>query len=130
MHWHPYYTFTEGSQVPAVPDAIRNFSLREWKRWKRADLDELLETGALPVELRDEADGAVRAAERAAAGLATGRLEAGRALLAAMEAREAYEQAYRDAYHEAYTSSVVAELWKEDMRKLRRRRAAAILLLH
>lgn len=113
--------------VAAPADApIRNYSLRNWRNWKRRDLEE----GELPAELRDEADQAVREATQASAELSAGNVEAANALAVAMQARESYEEAYRQAYQEAYVAEVVAELWKADMRKLRRRRAAALLLLH
>ena len=120
------FAYQGSTDAPASGDIIRNFSLREWRKWRRKDLEE----GELPGELRREADAAIREATQAAAELAAGNVEAANALAVAMQAREAYEQAYRDAYQEAYVASVVAELWKADMRKLRRRRAAAILLLH
>lgn len=117
-----------GSAPVVIPDAIRNFSLRNWRNWKRDEED--LEAGFLPTELRIEANEAVKEATQAASALAAGRVEAVNALAVAMQAREAYENAYRQAYQDAYVAEVVAELWKADMRKLKRRRAAALLLLH
>lgn len=113
---------------PAADGAtnIRNYSLRNWREWKREDLEE----GELPQEQRIEADQAVREATQASAELAAGNVEASNALAVAMQAREAYEEAYRQVYREAYVASIVAEHWKEDMRKARRRRVAALLLLH
>lgn len=115
-----------GFDVDVVANAIRNFSLRNWRKWTREELEE----GELPQELRVEADQAVREATQASAELAAGNVEAPNALAVAMQARQAYEDAYKQAYQEAYVASIVAEHWKEDMRKARRRRIAAILLLH
>lgn len=108
-------------------NAIRNFSLRNWRRWTRKELEE----GELPEDLRIEAEQAVTEAVQASVALAAGRIEPAEALLAAMEAREAYEQAYREAYASAYVAEIVAEHWRRDMQvRTRRRRAAALLLLH
>lgn len=111
---------------PSDVTNIRNFSLREWRRWTKKELEE----GELPEELKIEAQQAVNEASQAATALASGRIEAGAALLQAMEARESYEQAYREAYASAYVAEIVAENWKRDMLRARRRRAAALLLLH
>lgn len=112
--------------VDSVANDIRNFSLRNWRKWTREELEE----GELPQELRIEADQAVREATQASAELAAGNVEAPNALAVAMQAREAYEDAYKAAYKEAYVASIVAEHWKADMRKARRKRIAALLLLH
>lgn len=119
--------FFNGSS-PAAQDPIRNFSLRNWKHWKREELEE----GDLPEPLRVEADVAIRQAQQAAVAQAQAKDTTDRreALLKAMEAREAYEKAYREAYRDAYVAEIVAELWRQDMKRAERRRKAALLLLH
>lgn len=111
---------------PADDDVIRNFSLRNWRKWKRDDL----EKGSLPEELRQEADQAIAEAVNAAAELIAKRVEPENAIAVQMQAREAYDEAFRQAYREEYVASVVAELWKEDMRKMRRRRIKTLLLMN
>lgn len=111
---------------PVDDDVIRNFSLRNWRKWKRDDLEE----GRLPEELRQEADTAVAEAVNAAAELVAKRVEPENAIAVQMQAREIYDEAYRKAYREEYVASVVAELWKEDMRKMRRRRIKTLLLMN
>jgi hypothetical protein len=117
----------QGSTGAETENDIRNFSLRNWRRWTRKDLEE----GRLPEDLREQADEAIRDAVQASVDLGAGRIPAPEALLVAMEAREAYERAYREAYASAYVAEIVAAHWVADMRRMRRRRtAAALLLLH
>ena len=128
------FSFFDGASASSAPvvstDVIRNFSLRRWRDWKRDDDEEpRIEDGALPAELRREADAAVVQAVQAAVLPAKGVAE-GAALLQAIEAREAYDSAYRKAYADAYVAEVVAEHWREDMRRMMRRRKAAMLLLN
>ncbi len=116
----------DGGPAPVVSDVIRNWSLRNWRRWKRDDLEE----GELPPEERAIANEAILEAERAALQRQAGLIEAAEQLRIAMEARERYEQAFMAVYHEEYVAEIVARLWKADMRRLRLRKAAALLLLH
>lgn len=128
------YIPTLGFGTGAVPPPADEFSASNWRLWikRRKREREDLEEGVLPEELQAQAEAAIAEAQAAAHEQAMARVESERreALLRAMEAREAFEQAYRDAYGEAYMASIVAELWARDMRRLERRRAAAILLLH
>ena len=116
-------------------DQPSNWQADYWKRKskKERDEDELAERirlGILPPEQREEAIAAVVEADQASRQLASGEIDAQSALLAGMEAREAYENAYRAVYKEAYIASVVADLWREDMKRITRRRKAIALLLH
>lgn len=111
---------------PADTDVIRNFSLRNWRKWKRDDLEE----GRLPEELRQEADQAVAEAVNAAAELVAKRVEPENAIAVQMQARETYEEVFKQAYREEYVASIVAENWKADMRKMRRRRIKMLLLMN
>lgn len=127
MHWHPYYTFTSGGAVPPTPDD--EFSIRNWNLWRRK---KKIEDGELPPIEQEQAKEAVREAQAAAVdqARASDADERRDALLRAMEAREAFDRAYREAYGEAYVAETVAELWRKEMRRIARRRKAAILLLH
>lgn len=129
-YWGP----GSGTPTPPVPgDVIRNFSLRNWRKWRREDDDDLppIEEGALPENLRALADTAIAQAQSAAREQAEARVEYERrdALLRSMEARAAFEDAYRTAYGEMYIATIVAELWARDMRRAERRRKAVLLLL-
>ena len=130
--------FNTGSVAPVVvvtPDSPSNWQADYWKRKSKKEreedeLEERIKLGILPPEERADALAAVVEADQASRQLAAGELAAPDALLAAMEAREAYENAYRSVYREAYVASVVADLWKEDMKRITRRRKAIALLLH
>ena len=130
--------FNTGSVAPVVvvtPDSPSNWQADYWKSRSKKEreedeLEERIRLGILPPQEREEALSAVLEADHASRQLAAGQIAAGEALLAAMEAREAYENAYRAAYQEAYIASVVAEHWKEDMKRITRRRKAIALLLH
>ena len=132
-------TFTVTAVAPPIPpsdvvDQASNWQANYWKRKskKERDRDELLERirlGILPPELREEADAAVKEAVQASIGYTAGDVDGANALGVAMQARQEYEDAYRQAYKDAYVQSVVDELWAEDLRIAKRRRAAAILLL-
>ena len=115
-----------GETTPAPDD---EFSASNWQRWRRK---RKLEDGDLPPIEQAEAQEAVREAQAAAVeqSRATDADERRDALLRAMEAREAFENAYREAYGEAYVAEIVSELWRKEMRRVERRRKAAILLLH
>jgi len=119
-----------------VSDQPSNWQADYWKHHrskKDIDEDELrqrIELGILPPAQREDALSAVVEADQAARQLAAGSIDGPSALLAGMEAREAYENAYRAAYKEAYIAEVVAEHWREDMKRIARRRKAIALLLH
>lgn len=51
-------------------------------------------------------------------------------LLSAMEAWETYNEAYKQAYKETYIAETVKQRWLDDLRKEKRNRAIALLLLH
>ena len=105
------------------------FSASNWKLWHRK---KKLEDGELPPVEQEQAQEAIREAQVAAVeqARATDNEARRNALLRAMEAREAFEDAYREAYGEAYVAEIVSELWRKEMRRIERRRKAAILLLH
>ena len=112
---------------PSDVTNIRNFSLRNWRKWKRDEED--IESGSLPEELRAEALDAVAQVVNAAPPS-----NDGPAILEALEraqaARRAFEDAYRKAYVEDFVAETVAELWRAEIRKKMRRRKAALMLLH
>lgn len=134
----PTLGYLSGSAAPARTDQPSNWQADYWKHPKSRtrkereedEREERILLGILPPELRIEADQAIRDADEAQRELAAGRVEASNALGVAMQARETYENAYKQAYREAYIAAVVAEHWKEDMRRITWRRKAAILLLH
>lgn len=105
------------------------FSASNWQFWSRR---KKLEEGELPPIEQEQAQEAIREAQAASAqqAMATDDHERKEALLRAMEAREVFENAYREAYGEAYVAEIVSELWRKEMRRIERRRKAAILLLH
>ena len=112
-----------------------NWQANYWKRKSKADIENLemlerIKLGILPADVREETLASVIEADSASRERAAGRIDDGEALLRAMEARAAYENAYRIAYKEAYIAEVVADLWREDMKRITRRRKAIALLLH
>ena len=112
-----------------------NWQATYWKRKSKADIEnmEMLERirlGILPPQERVEADEAVTAATNAANLREAHRIDDAEHLRLAMEARAAYENAYRTAYGEAYIAEVVAEQWRGDMKRMTRRKKAALLLLN
>ncbi len=123
-----------GFDVGVVADEFAASNWRNWKKWgdwrktRKRDLDE----GELPEPLHEEVREALHLAQQAAVeqARATEERERRDALLKAMEAREAFENAYRQAYGEAYVAEIVSALWRREMRRIDRRRRAAILLLH
>ena len=117
------------------PDS--EFSASNWKTWKkwgdwRKSKKRDIEEGDLPEPLQEEVREALHLAQQAAfeQARATEERERRDALLKAMEAREAFENAYRQAYGETYIAEIVSELWRKEMRRIERRKRAAILLLH
>lgn len=115
--------------------AASNWQADYWKRKSKKErdedeLEERIRLGILPPEARQTAIAAVVEADQAARQMVAGEISAPEALLQAMEAREAYENAYREVYKEAYIAEVVANLWREDMKRITRRRKAIALLLH
>ena len=112
-----------------------NWQATYWKRKSKADIEnmemlERIKLGILPPLERVEADEAVVAAANAANLREAGRIEDSEHLRLALEARTAYENAYRTAYGEAYIAEVVAEQWRGDMKRMTRRKKAALLLLN
>ena len=126
-----------GAVTPAAltVEQASNWQANYWKRKSKADIENLemlerIRLGILPPEIREETLAAVVEADAASREHAAGRIADAEALLRAMEAREAYENAYKDVYKEAYIAEVVADLWREDMKRITRRRKAIALLLH
>lgn len=131
-------SWTRGDPVPPAPpneDQPSNWQANYWRNKSKADREneamlERIRLGILPPLAREEALDAVVAADHASRELAAGRIDAAAGLLAAMEAREAYENVYRAAHKEAYIAEVVAENFRQDMKRITRRRKAIALLLH
>ena len=123
-----FFKFFHGATYSDAPPDDQ-FSASNWQNWTRR---RKLEDGELPPIEQAEAQEAVREAQAASVeqARATDADERREALLHAMEAREAFESVYREAYGEAYVAEIVAELWRKEMRRVARRRKAAILLLH
>ena len=124
-----------GPGVDLTPEQASNWQATYWKRKSKADIEnaemlERIKLGILPPLEREESLLAVIEADSVSRELAAGTIESAEAVLRSMEAREAYENAYRIVYKEAYIDEVVAELWKEDMKRITRRRKAIALLLH
>lgn len=120
---------------PTPDDQASNWQADYWKRKSKKEqeedeLEERIRLGILPPEAKETALAAVVEADQAARQMAAGELSQSDALLRAMEAREVYENAYREVYKEAYIAEVVANLWREDMKRITRRRKAIALLLH
>lgn len=112
-----------------------NWQADYWKRGSKDERDkqtlrERIELGILPTQLQADAVDALRTVFAAQTALEQGRIEADEQVRIALEARSAYEQAYREAYREAYIAEAVAELWRQDLKRITRRRKAAALLLH
>lgn len=83
--------------------------------------------GVLPKHLQDQAD-ALAAEAVHASSVMKNDPKAG--LLLALEARQAYDQIYRQAYKDAYIAEIASERWMQDVQRMKRRKAAAFLLLH
>ena len=120
--------FGSGSQLARRKK--RQYSLEEWEKWienKELTKDhiESIEDGILPVELKQIAVEAVK--ESVGASFINDEREH---LLAAMEAWETYNEAYKQAYKETYISETVKQRWLDDLRKEKRKRSIALLLLH
>lgn len=111
----------------ASDNLVNNYSLRHWKKWKRKREEE-----AVLEDLSAVADTAIVQAAQASKAVAVAKdePERGKAVLRALEARMAYEEAYKAAYADAYTAELVAAQWMDDMKRDRRRRKAALLLLN
>ena len=129
------YAFEGSPDEALTTDQASNWQANYWKRKSKADLENLemlerIRLGILPPEVREETLSAVIEADSASRERSAGRIDDGEALLRAMQAREAYDAAYRAVYKEAYIAEVVADLWREDMKRITRRRKAIALLLH
>src|SRR3990167_1080998 len=84
---------------------------------------------ALPIELRQVAEQAVK--DSISASFFDGCLTDEREhLLQAMEAWESYDEAYRRAYKDAYIAEIVKDRTLAEIKRARRNRAVALLLLH
>lgn len=124
-----------GAGVDLTPEQASNWQATYWPNKSKADREneEMLERirlGILPPLEREAADEAAQAAQNAANLRAAERIDDAEHLRLAMEARAAYEHAYRTAYGAAYVEEIVAEQWRSDMKRMTRRKKAALLLLH
>lgn len=129
------FAYQGSIDVPLTEEQASNWQATYWKHKSKADREneemlERIKLGILPPLEREETLAAVVQADMASRELAAGVTDEQTALLAAMEARETYERIYREAYKEAYVAQAVADLWKEDMKRIQRRRKALALLLH
>lgn len=124
-----------GAGVESVVDQPSNWQADYWKRKSKKEqdedtLEERIRLGILPPTLREDADEALRTVVAAKDALDRGRIDDSEQLQIAMQARHEYEQAYKAAFEEAYIAEIVAEHWREDMKRMTRRRKAIMLLLH
>ena len=130
--------FGGGFFAAGVEEAVEqasNWQANYWHNKSKADREneamlERIRLGILPPEQQADADEAIRDAHAASVEVAAGRVEPEAAIFQQMAAREAYDRAYQQAYREAYIAEAVAERWREDMKRMARRRKAAMLLLH
>lgn len=123
---------TPPAPTPPAEEQASNWQANYWvhKRRTKADEDEeRRRLGILPPEQQEQAEQAVR--EAVDASIAAQKDEdKGRAILALMEARQAFEDAYRQAFKEAYIEEMMLAEWESQITRERRRRAIALLLLH
>jgi len=56
--------------------------------------------------------------------------DTGKAMLASIEALEAFEALYRDELKDAYRAEYMAAAWEHEIKRIRRNRAVSLLLLH
>lgn len=107
-------------------DVIRNFSLKEWRRWVKKEDEEKEE---LFEGLIKESEKSVEEVVQASQAISLGAPE-GPMLLKAMEARQRYDEIYRKALQDTYVEEMVAEMFKADMLQMRKRMAIILLLLN
>ena len=124
-----------GAGVETTPDQPSNWQANYWHNKSKADWENLamlerIKLGILPAELRAEADDAIRDADEAQRALAADGVTPESAVGVLMQSRAAYDEAFKTAYKESYIAEAVAEAWKSDMKRITRRRKAAMLLLH
>lgn len=124
-----------GAGVETQPEQASNWQANYWHNKSKADREneamlERIKLGILPPPLQIEAEAAIKDAHVAAIEVAAGRATPEAAIFQQMAARDAYERAYKQAYQEAYIAEAVAERWREDMKRVTRRRKAAMLLLN
>lgn len=134
IRWDSYGS-RQITPVTVATDQASNWQANYWKNKSKADREneamlERIRLGILPAPQQSAAEEAIREAHAASVEVAAGRAEPEAAIFQQMAAREAYEQAYQQAYREAYIAEAVAERWREDMKRITRRRKAAMLLLH
>lgn len=108
-----------------------NWQADYWKRGSKKERDaqtlrERIALGILPPEAAD----AVRTVFAAKTAMDRGRIDEVEQVRLSLEAREAFESAFRQAYKDSYISEVVSDLWRREMKRITRRRKAAVLLLH
>ena len=122
--------------APTAPvEQASNWQANYWRHKSKADREneEMLERirlGILPAPLQAEALQAVREADEASRALAAKEVTPENAIAVAMQSRAAYDDVYLRAYKDAYIAEAVAERWKEDMKRITRRRKAIALLLN
>lgn len=96
------------------------------KKIKEEEKARRITLGILPPEELEQAE---EYAAIAVASSATPK-PSGAELLAAMEAREAFEELLREVMRDAYRAEYVAQMWEQETKRIRRNRAIALLLLH
>lgn len=131
------YTGFDGvfAKTEVIEDQPSNWQADYWKhrtkkQRKEEDDRQRIELGILPPIEKEEAIQAVNEAVQASTELMAGRIEAQNAVAVALQARMEYDDIYRRVYKDAYVAEIVAQLWEEDIRKTKRKKAAILLLLH
>lgn len=116
-----------GRTVPPTPDQASNWQANYWKhrskKQRREDENEQRRALGILPQLEELAAAAVDASIQVQRGDNS-------ALLSAMEAREEAERLLREAMHEEYRAEFLAEVWDNEIKRIRRNRAVALLLLH
>tara|TARA_R110000868_G_scaffold122186_1_gene323852 strand:+ start:279 stop:611 length:333 start_codon:yes stop_codon:yes gene_type:complete len=102
---------------------LQNAQASNWQTWHSNPwaLRELLEPEEI-AQVEELAASAVQASASVNRG--------GEQLLAAMEAREAFDGLLREVLKQEYKAEFVAEMWEQEIKRVRRNRATALLLLH
>jgi hypothetical protein len=122
-----------GVVIPPLTPAVTPPSGGYWPETRRRTPEDIrrdrIEFGVLPPDLKAQADQAVAQAVQAEQIPVTNPEAALRAQILKMEALAAFEAAYKQAFKDAYIEAAVADLWREQIRLVKYRRAIALLLL-
>ena len=112
---------------PARPSNWQGHWANRSKRQRKDDEDaQRVALGILPQKEAEKLAGiAVDASIQATRGEDTGK-----AVLASMEALEAFEALYRNELKDAYRAEYMASAWEHEIKRIRRNRSLALLLLH